>query len=354
MNNIKRIRELLPNHSIPAMMITGSASRLHATCFSSSAGALIVSEKDAWFIVDSRYIEAARAAVTDAHVLLVSKNETFPDSINAVLKDNGLSRVGFDDGAVMYATYLQWKDKIEAELIPAQKLVNELRNVKSRNDLDGMINAQRISEKSFEDILPLISTDITEKELAAELVYRMQKNGADDKGFDPIVVSGPRTSLPHGVPTNEKICKGFLTIDFGVRAEGWVSDTTRTLCIGQPDEEMTRVYETVLKAQAAGIGAVRGGISGRDVDAAARKVIEDAGYGECFGHGFGHGIGREVHEPLRASPLSDDDLPAGSMITAEPGVYLPGRYGVRIEDTIYVTEDGCENITKLAKKLLVL
>ena len=167
-------------------------------------------------------------------------------------------------------------------------------------------------------------------------------------------MSGAKSSRPHGVPGNEKIGKGFLTIDFGVKLDGWCSDTTRTLCIGEPDSEMVKVYETVLKAQEAGINAMCGGISGIDVDTAARSVIENAGYGDYFGHGFGHSIGLEVHESPNASQLSEDTLPAGVVITAEPGIYLPGRFGVRIEDVLYITESGTENITKLPKELLVL
>jgi Xaa-Pro aminopeptidase len=200
----------------------------------------------------------------------------------------------------------------------------------------------------------MISTEMTEKELAAEIIYRSLRNGADEKAFNPIVVSGPNSSRPHGVPGNEKLNKGFLTIDFGVMLDGWCSDTTRTLCIGKPDDEMIKVYDTVLKAQEAGIQAVHGGVKGFDVDLAARKVIEDAGYGDYFGHGFGHSQGLEVHESLKASPLSKDILPAGAVISAEPGIYLPGRFGVRIEDTLYITEEGSENITKLPKQLVVL
>ena len=354
MNNIIKIRQALSENKLEAMLITGPASRLFATGFASSAGSLLISESDAWFFVDSRYVEAAKSAISGAHVLLVTKDETFSKRINGVLKDNGINATGFEEGSVSHAQYLEWVKEFETNLTPAQKMINDIRAIKSRDDLEGMIKAQRLAEKTFEEILPLISTNISEKELAAELVYRILKNGADDKAFDPIVVSGPRSCLPHGVPTNEKIGKGFLTIDFGVRLDGWCSDMTRTLCVGNPDEEMTRIYDTVLEAQNAGIRAVRGGAFGRDIDAAARSVIENAGYGEYFGHGFGHTIGLEVHESLRASQISEDVLPAGAVVSAEPGIYLPGRYGVRIEDLLYITENGSENITKTPKSLLVL
>ena len=354
MNNIEKIRCALPEHGFSAMMLTDPASRLYATGFYSSDGVLIVSACDACFYTDSRYIEAAENTISGAHVRIVSKDETYSSQIKAVLNEDRITSLGFEDGKVTYAGYLEWSEKLEVELVPAQKLIDGLRAVKTREDLGKMIKAQRLAEKSFEEVLPLISTDITEKKLAAELIYRFLLNGADDKAFDPIVVSGAKSSMPHGVPGDVKIGPGFLTIDFGLRLDGWCSDTTRTLCIGKPDDEMIRVYDTVLESQKAGIQAARAGIRGTDVDAAARSVIEKAGYGEYFGHGFGHGIGLEVHESLKASPMSDDILPAGAVISAEPGIYLPGRYGVRIEDVIYITENGCENITNLTKKLISL
>ena len=355
MINIERIKQALSQYNVPAMLVTSPEGRLFATGFSSSAGALVVSEKGAWFITDARYFEMAEAAITgDVNVLLATKDERVSEKVKAILNENGITSVGFEDGTLSFAAHKDWHESLEIEMIPCQKLVSDLRAIKSRADLDKMIAAQRLSEKVFEEILPLINTNMTEKELAAEIIYRSLRHGADDKSFNPIVVSGPKSSLPHGVPGDEKIGKGFLTIDFGVKLDGWCSDTTRTLCIGKPDDEMVKIYETVLKAQLAGIAAIRAGVAGKVVDAAARNVITDAGYGEYFGHGFGHAMGIEVHEPPSASPLSKDILQAGTVISAEPGIYLPGRYGVRIEDIVYVTDNGCENITNLAKELLIL
>jgi len=354
MTNIDRIRQAMPGYKCSAILITNPINRLFATGFSSSFGVLIITDTKAWFITDSRYIEAAEAAVKDAQVVLLTKDETSNDAIKSVLKNNKIKSVGFEDGFISYASHKEWVEKFGIRLIPVQKLINDLRSIKSRADIDKLIKAQRLSEKVFEKVLPMINTNITEKDLAAEIIYQSLKNGADDVSFNPIVLSGPNASRPHGVPGNEKITNSFLTIDYGVKLDGWCSDTTRTLCIGKPDDEMIKIYETVLKAQKAGIAAAHGGVKGFDVDNAARKVIEDAGYGEYFGHGFGHAQGLEVHETLRASPLSKDILPAGTVISAEPGIYLPGKYGVRIEDTLYLTENGSENITKLPKELMVL
>jgi len=354
MSNIERIRQIMPEYDCNAMLVTNQINRLYATGFASSDGALLVTADDAWFFADPRYIEVAKATIKDAHVILKTRDETFPESIGAVIKKHGITSIGFEDSKVSVETYNEWVEKFGTELVPAQKLINKLRETKSRDDADKMIKAQRLAEKVFNEIVPIISTDITEKDLAAEIIYRSIKNGADDRAFNPIVVSGPNSSRPHGVPGNEKIVNGFLTIDFGVTLDGWCTDTTRTLCVGQPDDEMIKIYDTVLEALESGIKAVHGGVRGADVDAAARSVIENAGYGEFFGHGFGHSLGFEVHEPLRASPTSEDILPAGAVISAEPGIYLPGRYGVRIEDVLYITENGSENITKLPKELIIL
>jgi Xaa-Pro aminopeptidase len=182
----------------------------------------------------------------------------------------------------------------------------------------------------------------------------MLKNGAEDKSFDPIVVSGVRSGLPHGAPTAAVIGRGFVTLDFGALVNGWCSDTTRTVCVGEPTAEERRVYEAVLEAQLAGIAAVRAGVNCGAPHAAAAEVLARYGYGEYFGHGFGHGLGLEIHEAPTLSPSGEGTLPAGAVVSAEPGVYLPGRFGVRIEDVLVVRESRSENITKLNKELMII
>ena len=354
MSTIERIRETLTEQEYSAVLIKNPANILYATGFHTDAGALLIAESGAWFYTDPRYIEAAAATIKDAHIMLIESGSSYTGEIKSVLAEYGITSVGFEESSITYSEYLDWEEKLDVKLAPAQKLLRGMRMVKSAGDLEKMIKAQRIAEKSFSEILPLINTDMTEKELAAELIYRFLVNGADDKSFDTIVVSGPKSSMPHGVPGDVKIGQGFLTIDFGVRLDGWCSDTTRTLCVGKPDEGMLKVYNTVLQAQRTGISAARAGAACRDVDAAARAVIDNAGYGEYFGHGFGHGVGLEIHEAPQASRISEDVLPAGAVISAEPGIYLPGRYGVRIEDVLYITEKGCVNITELTKELIII
>ena len=354
MNNIDRIRQKLPEYGLKAIMITSPVNRLFATGFLSSDGALVITDSDAWFYTDFRYIEAAQNTISGANINSVTKDATYAVQIESILNNAGVASVGFEDGSLTYAEHVEWTKKLTASLSPAQKLLDELRAIKTESELGMLKKAQSIAEKTFLEILPLISTDMTEKELAAEITYRAIRNGADDKSFDPIVVSGTKSSMPHGVPGDIKISKGFLTIDFGVRCDGWCSDTTRTLCIGQPDDEMVKIYDTVLEAQEAGIAAAKAGVRGCDIDGAARTVIENAGYGDRFGHGFGHGLGLEVHEKPTASQIYIDPIPAGAVISAEPGIYIPDRFGVRIEDVIYIKDNGCENITNLPKNLIIL
>ena len=354
MNNMKKIRSAVKKSACDALMITGEINRRYATGFPSSAGIVLVTGDETFYFTDSRYLEAAKLAIGDANILEVSGDKSYSSRINEVIGDLRLKSIGFEQETVTYADYEKYNSHLDAELVPAQQILTKLRSSKSREELQSMIEAQRIAEKAFLDLLPLISTDRTEREVAAELQCLFLKNGAEDKSFDPIVVSGKRSSMPHGAPTDQRIQRGFLTIDFGVKYCGWCSDTTRTVCIGEPTEEMRLVYDTVHSAQKAGIRTARAGVSGKEIDGAARCVIEKAGYGEYFGHGFGHGLGLEVHEAPTAARTRDDLMPAGAVISAEPGIYLPGRFGVRIEDVLYLTDTGSENITRLPKDLIIL
>lgn len=218
-----------------------------------------------------------------------------------------------------------------------------------------MTAAQRIAERALEDILKELRPGAAEREIAARLQYLMLHYGAENMSFDPIVVSGPNGSLPHGVPSDREIRSGeFVTMDFGCIYHGYCSDMTRTVAVGSATDEMRNVYETVLAAQEAGIAAARAGVTGKAVDAAARTVIEKAGYGRYFSHSFGHGVGVEIHEGPNASSANEEPLPAGAVISAEPGIYLPGKLGVRIEDVIRLTPEGSENLTLAPKELLIL
>jgi Xaa-Pro aminopeptidase len=218
-----------------------------------------------------------------------------------------------------------------------------------------MESAQRIAERALEEILNEIRPGVAEREIAARIQYLMLHYGAENMSFDPIVVSGPNTSLPHGVPGDREIQEGdFITMDFGVIYQGYCSDMTRTVALGHATEEMKKVYDTVLQAQLAGIAATKAGVTGKQIDAAARQVITDAGYGDYFGHGYGHSLGMEVHESPNCNPKGETPMAENMVTSAEPGIYLPGKFGVRIEDVVVFTKEGCEILTASPKNLIII
>jgi len=356
MSRFHKIAEKLEAYGLDAMMVTSAPNRLYATEFRSSAGMAIVTRSGSYFFTDSRYIEAAGKTITDAEIRQSTVQTPMTALANEVIAKHNIRRLGFEEAYATVGAYNGWKEKLTCgELVPAAKLLEELRAVKEPAEIESLIAAQRISEKALEETLEFIKAGRTEREISAYLQYRMLANGSEKASFEPIVVSGINSSMPHGHPSDKPLEDGdFLTMDFGSMVGGYCSDMTRTVAIGHVTEEMDRVYHTVLAAQKAGISAVKAGVEGKEIHAAAAKVISDAGYGEYFGHGFGHGLGIEVHENPGAGQTASVPLPAGAVISAEPGIYLPGRFGVRIEDVVIVQEDGCMDIMKAPKELLVL
>ena len=357
MNHFHQIAAQLESNDLDAMLLTGEANRFYASGFHSSGtdGVALVTRKKAYYFTDSRYTEAAERYVQGAELREIGRGRGYAALIEEVVTEQCIRRMGFEDAYMTVQEYERYHKALSCDLVPATELLWKLRMVKDDEELEAMIAAQRIAERALEEILEEIRPGVTEKEIAARLQYLMLHYGGSDMSFDPIVVSGANGSLPHGVPTEKKIQQGeFVTMDFGCIYHGYCSDMTRTVAVGFATEEMHRVYHTVLTAQLAGINAARAGVTGREVDGAARAVIDAAGYGAYFGHSFGHGVGVEIHEAPNASPGNEKPLPAGAVISAEPGIYLPGKMGVRIEDVILLTEKGCRNITKAPKELLVL
>jgi len=357
MNHFQAIRERLESHSLDAILLTEEANRFYASGFHSSGtdGVALVTRNKAYYFTDSRYTEAARRCVQDAELAEIGRGRGYSVLINEVIEAEGIRSLGFDDAYMTVRDHQAYSKALKCDLLPGSALLWQLRMVKDAEELENMTAAQRIAERALEEIKNEIRPSVTEKEIAARLQYLMLHYGASDMSFDPIVVSGPNGSLPHGVPSEKVIAEGeFVTMDFGCVYGGYCSDMTRTVAVGHVTEEMRTVYDTVLSAQLAGIAAARAGVTGKEVDGAARSVIEAAGYGRYFGHSFGHGVGVEIHEAPNASPANEQPLPAGAVISAEPGIYLPGRLGVRIEDVILLTEDGCRNLTTAPKDLLVL
>lgn len=356
MNNIARIGQKLIEKNLDAVIITDEKNQRYATGFAFTDGTVVVGREKAWLITDSRYIEAAeKTAGGCCEVQMFDREHSQLSLIRAALAECGAQRIGAEEMKLSHRQYLDLESRIEHELLPAQDIFYELRASKNEEEIAFMRRAQEISEAALEETVHIIKPGMTEREVAAELVYRMLRHGSEGNSFDPIVVTGAKTSMPHGVPGDVVIKEGdFITMDFGSLSGGYCSDMTRTVAVGYATDEMKNIYDIVLRAQLAGIAAAKAGIPGCEIDAAARKVIDDAGYGRYFGHSFGHSLGLDIHEAPNAAPSGKTPMPVGAVVSAEPGIYLPGKFGVRIEDVMIMREGGCEVITKAPKQLIIL
>ncbi len=355
MNNLNKYRELLKSGEVDALLLTSEHNRLYAAGYSIAEGTVLICGEESFYFTDSRYIEAAEKNLPDFTVRMTDRAHPVKLLLNEAIAKHTVKTIGFEEDVLTVGEHRALSAELHAVLVPYCEKISAYRAVKEPWEAEIMKQAQAITDKTFTDLLGIIHAGMTEKELAAELVYRMSKNGADGEAFQSITISGPNTSMPHGVPGERVLQYGdFVTMDFGARYHGYCSDMTRTVAIGFVSEEMDKVYHTVLQAQLAGIAATKAGVRGCDIDGAARKVIEDAGYGAYFGHSYGHGVGILIHESPNASPANDKPIPAGAVVSAEPGIYLPDRFGVRIEDTTLITAEGCEILTKSPKNLIIL
>ncbi len=354
MTHFEKIAAGLKDRGLDAMLLTSEPGEFYAVGFHGEGVAFVTPNKT-WYYTDPRYIEAAQQLIAGAEVALPPKGSNYRELVAGLVKDNGVSKLGFEERYMSVGSYDQWTKAVEAEFVPASDLLVSLRMVKDQGELATMREAQRITDEALLEILDFIRPGLTESEVAARLTYIMARKGAQRNSFEPIVACGPNGSKPHAVPGPDTIERGqFVTMDFGCVVGGYCSDMTRTVAVGRPSEEMVQVYDTVLKAQLAGIAAAHAGVTGAEVHEAGAKVIADAGYGEYFNHGFGHSLGIEIHEDPGFHTRNDKPIPAGALLSAEPGIYLPGRFGVRIEDVIMLTEDGCIDITHSPKQLIVL
>jgi len=355
---IKKLQELLrlPECKMDGCLIVSPENRRYFTCFDSSDGYLLVTKDRAVFITDSRYIEAAGKAVTNCEVKLQEKDIT---QIGDIFSAENVKKIGVEASRLTVANLAFFTEKLSGfEFVTGNELdtyIESLRTVKSFSEVESIKAAQRIAEKALEHTLGIIKEGMTEKEIQLELDFYMLKNGAEALSFETIAVAGKNSSMPHGVPSDNKVKNGdFITMDFGAVFNGYHSDMTRTVALGFATDEMKKVYETVLKAQTESISAYKAGNTCVQADRTARDIIEKAGYGEYFGHGLGHGVGVEIHEYPSVSPRSEAVLREGMVVTDEPGIYLPDKFGVRIEDMIYITADGNVNLTQADKQLTIL
>lgn len=354
MNNLEKYLSLLDG-AVDGLLLTSRYSRHYGAQFDIAEGMAVVSRRGCRYYTDSRYIESAQRNLQGFEVVQTDRDRSYPALINRAVKDFGITALGYEEEYLTAGELSRLQSQLDVRLVPYNAPIYAFRAVKEDWELERMRKAQQIADAAFLEVLPRLKTGMTELEAQAELIYCMYKNGAQGLSFDPIVVSGPNTSMPHGVAGSRVIQPGdFLTMDFGVLYQGYCSDTTRTVAFGYATEEMKKVYSVVLKAQREAIAATRAGVTGCEIDGIARKVISDAGYGDYFGHGYGHSLGLEIHESPNMNQRNQEPLPAGAVCSAEPGIYLPGKFGVRIEDVTVLTPDGCENLTKLPKELLIL
>ena len=353
----KRVREI--QHILgesDAAIIKSHSNRFYMTGFESSAGAVLITKDASYLLIDFRYVEKAKQVVKSCEVLLSSKeNEEICElckkhNITTVLvetKHTSISALAALKGA-LGDIGISESDGLDRKLL-------DMRSVKSREELEFIKKAQKITDDTFSYILERISAGRTEIEVMLDMEFFMRKLGSEGIAFDFIVVSGKNSSLPHGVPGDKRIEKGdFITMDFGARVGGYRSDMTRTVAVGFVDERQNEVYNTVLKAQEESIKAIKAGVVCRDIDKIARDIIYSSGFEGCFGHGLGHSVGIDIHENPAFNMRCDTILKEGAVMTVEPGIYLENNFGVRIEDMVYTTADGCENLTASQKQLIVL
>lgn len=351
MSRIEKLRGLMESGSLDAILLSGPVNRRYASGFTGSAGTVVISREDAWLITDFRYTQQAAAQCPGFKIITLKSEEKLYTWLNTF----DFQRIGFEADIWTLDAFEPYKTNLKAQWIPIHNDLMNLRVVKEACEIEAVEKAAAIADQGFQHILSYIRPGITETEIALELEFFMRKAGASGLSFDSIVASGERSSMPHGVASDKIIEAGdMLTLDFGCMVEGYCSDMTRTLVVGSASPEQRRIYDLVLKAQLSSLEAVKPGTRCADVDLAGRKLIDDAGYGPQFGHGTGHGVGLEIHEQPRVAATSEAILSPGMIITIEPGVYIPGFGGVRIEDLVVVTESGYRLLSASPKHLIEL
>ena len=353
MNRKDKLLAMLDSQA-DAVIVTHKKNQYYLTGFDFDDGYVLITREESYLITDFRYIEAAKAETNPEFTVVMMEDD--PTTLFAeLLLRNHVQTLAFEENHVSVAELVTLEKLLSgAQLVHSGGVIEKLRIHKDETEIEKIITAQRIAEQAFEHILGYITPDKTELDIALELEFYMRSHGAKATSFDTIAVSGSASSRPHGVPRPVKLEKGFLTMDFGALYKGYCSDMTRTVCLGKPTDEMVRVYATVQRAQSAALDAFALGKTGEELDAVARKVIYHAGYEGCFGHGLGHGVGMDIHEAPRLKANHYVPMEVGHVVTCEPGIYLEGKFGVRIEDMVVFTEDGPMNITRSPKQLIVI
>ncbi|MCM3597159.1 Xaa-Pro peptidase family protein [Metabacillus idriensis] len=351
---LEKMRNRLKELDVDGILITSSYNRRYMTGFTGSSGVAVITDSHAVFITDFRYTEQAAKQIEGFEI--VQHKGPILEEVAAQAAKMSIKRLGFEQDDLSFASYTAYKDELkEIEFVPVSGAVEKLRLIKSAAEIKILKEAAEIADAAFKHILTVIRPGMKEIEVANELEFFMRKQGAVSSSFDIIAASGYRSALPHGVASEKEIEKGdFLTLDFGAYYKGYCSDITRTIAVGDPSDELKKIYSIVLEAQLRGMNGIKAGMTGKEADALTRDYISENGYGEYFGHSTGHGLGMEVHEGPSLSVKSETVLEPGMIVTVEPGIYIPKLGGVRIEDDTVVKEDGNESLTHSPKELIIL
>lgn len=350
-NRVNKLKDVMSSEGIEAFLVSKPENQVYLTGFNSSNCKLIFTAGENYLLTDFRYIEAAKELSSLYRVILIDPNVT----LYSFLKELSIKKLAIEENHMTCSDYKQLQDEVGCETVSGDDIVENIRIIKDENELKAIAEAQKIADKGFLYMLDYLKPGITEADAALELELFLRKEGAQSLSFDTILVSGTRTSLPHGVPSSKELENGdFITMDFGCVVDGYCSDMTRTVALGHVTDKQKEIYNIVLEAQKAGCNTIRKGVSCRDADKACRDIIADKDFGAFFGHGTGHGVGLEVHEKPTLNSRSEEMLDENMVVTIEPGIYLPKEFGVRIEDLAIVTASGIINLVKSEKELIIL
>lgn len=354
MTALEKVQQKLKKSGMDSILVTSPENLRYVSGFYAEDGAALILREKAYLIVDFRYIEAAKEQIKDFEVLQLNKE---PYELAASLLDeHSAMSIMLESDTMSYTKYQTVRLEFAGfEIEPARDFLEKLRQTKEEDEIDLIRRGQQLNEAALAHVLPMIKEGVTEEALAAELEYYMRKNGAKTMAFETIVLTGVNTSKPHGIPGNTRVKKGdFVLFDFGCNIDGYCSDMTRTVAFGEPTQEMKDAYAAVLKAQKTALAGIKAGMTGSECDKLARDVLEEAGLGHAFGHSLGHSVGLTIHEEPGFAPSNKEPMPAGAVVSVEPGIYLPGKFGIRIEDLVVVKEDGVENLNSSEKELIIL
>lgn len=354
-DRIKRLGEKIKGESLDLLLVTTPTNLRYLCGYTGSNGILLISEDKSIFITDFRYKEQVKKEVYDAEIK-IAQRELFSTLTEIDWLKEKRIKVGFESKNLSFKLYEKLKTLLPQVLwIPTEDLVESISVTKDEEEIKKIKEAADISAKVYQEILPLLKPGTKEQEISAELEYRIRRNGGTGSAFEPIVASGVRSAMPHARASSKRFQRGeFVTLDFGAFYEGYVCDITRTVVLGKATPRQKKIYDLVLKAQTKAIKNACSGMKGFELDKVARDVINNAGFKDYFGHGLGHGIGLLVHDSPGINTKSQEVLKPGMVITIEPGVYLPGWGGVRIEDDILITRNGCKVLTNIDRELLEL